>query len=79
MRLLRCRSTVLASRCQPPRGPVYRKKGQVSGYGRVSCICVLSYFDGTERWVSFWFCFGARLSRETFFDMIPGSADLIPD
>jgi len=35
------------------------------------------YFDGTERWVSFRFCFGARLSRELFFNIIPGSAYLI--
>jgi hypothetical protein len=81
----------LASRCPPakPRrcsfrrrrtGRVHRKKGQVSGYDRpVSWIYVLSHFDGTERWVSFWFSFAARLSRERFFDMIPGSADLIPD
>jgi len=26
-----------------------------------------------------WFYFGARLSREAFFDIIPGSAYLIPD
>jgi hypothetical protein len=64
----------------PPYESVHRKKGQVSGYEcPVSWICVLSHFDGAERWVSFWFSFGARLSREPFFDMIPGSADLIPD
>jgi hypothetical protein len=67
-------------RLSPPHGPVHRKKGQVSGYDcPVSWICVLSHFDGTERWVSFWFSFGARLSREPFLDIIPGSADLIPD
>jgi hypothetical protein len=36
-------------------------------------------FNGPQRWVSFWFCFGARLSRELFIDIIPGSAYLIPD
>jgi hypothetical protein len=57
----------------PPHKPVHRKKGQVSGYDHpVSWIYVLSHFDGTERWVSFWFSFGARLSREPFFDIIPG-------
>jgi hypothetical protein len=67
-------------RPSPPHGPVHRKKGQVSGYERpVSWIYILSHFDGAERWVSFWFFLGARLSRERFFDMIPGSADLIPD
>jgi hypothetical protein len=57
------------------------KKGQVSGYDRVSWICALSHFDRTERWVSFWFSFGARASRsrEAFGDLIPGSAYLIPD
>jgi hypothetical protein len=60
----RCKPPV---RLSPPHQPVHRKKGQVSGYGRVSCICILSAFDGTERWVSFWFSFGARLSHERFF------------
>jgi len=60
-------------RLSPLHGPVHRKKGQVSGYDHpVSWIYVLSHFDGTERWVSFWFSFGARLSREPFFDIIPG-------
>jgi hypothetical protein len=39
-------------------------------------LCLLD-FDGPQRWVSFWFCFGARLSRELFFDTIPGLAHLI--
>jgi hypothetical protein len=64
----------------PPHESVHRKKGQVSRYDRaVSWIYILSLFDGTERWVSFWFSFGARPSRKPFFDIIPGSADLIPD
>jgi hypothetical protein len=40
---------------------------------------VLYRFNGTERWVVLWFSFGVRLSREMLFDIVPGSADLIPN
>ena len=40
---------------------------------------LLSDFAGTERWVSFWFYFRARLWREPLFATIPGSGHLIPD
>jgi hypothetical protein len=51
------------------------KSGQVSGIMFIG-------FRGAEGCVSFWFCFGARLSRAPFFyiiPVIPGSAYLIPD
>jgi hypothetical protein len=41
-------------------------------------LCCID-FDGTERWVFYWFSFGVRLSRVMLFDIIPVSADLIPD
>ncbi len=55
------------------------QKAKFRGTNRpVSWICCIDLY-GMEGWVSFWFSFGTRLSREMLFDIIPGSTDLIPD
>jgi hypothetical protein len=35
--------------------------------------------NGADRWVLLGFFFGVGLSREMVFDIVPGSADLIPN
>jgi hypothetical protein len=53
-------------------------KGEVSRYDET--IFEWIYFIGfRERWVSCWFCFCAPRLTDSFFAVIPVSADLIPD
>jgi hypothetical protein len=47
--------------------------------GRVASVATHILLDFDGRCVSFWLYFAARLSCAPFFDLIPGSAYLVPD
>jgi hypothetical protein len=72
-----CQPATRAAAAYPPCGRSTAKKPKFR-VRIVTSIGGFSHFDGTERWASFWFCFGARRSRYAFFGMLPCSARLVP-